>query len=107
MPFATGWMGENHFAAVPSAVYGGVLMASAVAWFVLQLTIERAQGRDGLLRRALGSDWKGKLSPLLYLAGIVSSFYVPGLAQAIYLFVALMWLVPDRRIEKVLVHEKH
>ena len=107
MPLATGWMGENHFGAVPSAVYGGVLMASAVAWFILQMTIERAQGRDGLLRRALGADWKGKLSPLLYLVGIVSSFCVTGLAQAIYLLVALMWLVPDRRIEKVLAHEDH
>jgi uncharacterized membrane protein len=106
MPFATGWVGENHFGAVPSAVYGCVLMASAVAWFILQVTIVREQGEGGILKRALGSDWKGKLSPVLYLAGIVSSFYVPGLAQAIYLFVALLWLVPDRRIERVLAHER-
>jgi uncharacterized membrane protein len=106
MPFATGWVGENHFGAVPSAVYGCVLMASAVAWFILQVTIVREQGEDGILKRALGSDWKGKLSPVLYLAGIVSSFYVTGLAQAIYLFVALLWLVPDRRIERVLAHEQ-
>jgi len=107
LPFATGWMGENHFGPVPSAVYGVVLMACAMSWFVLQTLIVRAQGEDGLLKRALGSDWKGKLSPLLYLAGIVSSFCVPGLAQAIYLIAALIWLVPDRRIEKTLVREEH
>ena len=106
LPFATGWMGENHFGPVPSAVYGAVLMACAMSWFILQTTIMRAQGSDGLLRRALGSDWKGRLSPVLYLAGIVSSFCVPGLAQAMYLIAALIWLVPDRRIEKVLAHEK-
>jgi len=78
-----------------------------VAWFILQTTIVRAQGNDGLLKRALGDDWKGKLSPALYVAGIVASFCVPGLAQAIYLVAALIWLVPDRRIEKVLAHEKH
>ncbi len=105
-PFATGWMGENHFAAVPSAVYGGVLMMAALSWFILQTLIVRAQGRDGVLKRALGNDWKGKLSPLLYLAGIVASFCVPGLAQAIYFIAALVWLVPDRRIEKELAHER-
>ena len=106
LPFATGWMGENHFGPVPSAAYGVVLMACAMSWFVLQTTIMRAQGSNGLLERALGSDWKGKLSPVLYLAGIGSSFCLPGLAQAMYLIAALIWLVPDRRIEKVLAHEK-
>ena len=106
-PFATGWMGENHFAPVPSAIYGVVLMMAALAWFILQTLIVRAQGEDGVLRRALGADWKGKSSPPLYLAGIVSAFCVPGLAQAIYLLGALIWLVPDRRIEKALAHEKH
>jgi uncharacterized membrane protein len=105
LPFATGWMGENHFAAVPSAVYGGMLMMCAVAFVILQASIVRGQGDDSLLRRALGNDWKGKVSPFLYLAGVVSSFFVPGLAQAIYLVAALIWLVPDRRIEKVLAHE--
>jgi uncharacterized membrane protein len=105
LPFATGWMGENHFGPVPSAVYGGVLMMSAVSWTILQALIVRAQGRDGLLRRALGSDWKGKASPFLYLAGIVASFCVTGLAQAMYLIAALIWLVPDRRIERVLSRE--
>ena len=107
LPFATGWMGENHFRPVPSAVYGGVLLMSALAWTVLQTLIVRVQGRDSLLKRALGSDWKGKVSPFLYLAGIVASFCVPGLAQAMYLIAALIWLVPDRRIEKALAHDKH
>ena len=107
VPFTTAWMGENHFGPVPSAVYGGVLMMAALAWFILQTLIVRAQGEDGLLRRALGADWKGRLSPLLYLAGIVAAFCVPGLAQALYLVAALIWLVPDRRIEKVLAHETH
>jgi uncharacterized membrane protein len=106
-PFATGWMGENHFAAVPSAVYGGVLLMAAMAWYILQTLIVRAQDADGVLRRALGSDWKGKLSPLLYLAGVVAAFCVPGLSQAIYLVAALIWLIPDRRIEQALAHERH
>jgi len=107
LPFATGWMGENHFGAVPSAIYGVVLMLCAFAWFILQTVIVRAQGRGGVLRRALGRDWKGKASPFLYLAGIVSAFWVPGLAQAMYLIVALIWLVPDRRIEKAVVRESN
>ncbi len=104
-PFATAWVGENEFAPMPSAVYGGVLMMAALAWFVLQTLIVRAQGADNLLKRALGADWKGKLSPVLYVAGVVSSFCVPGLAQAIYLAAALIWLVPDRRIEKAIARE--
>ncbi len=102
-PFATGWMGENHFAPVPSAVYGGVLLMAALSWYLLQVLIVRAQGADSPLRRALGRDWKGRLSPALYAAGIVASFCVTGLAQAIYFVAALIWLVPDKRIEKVLV----
>ena len=104
-PFATGWMGENHFAPTPSAVYGGVLLMAALSWVILQVAIMRAQGQDGVLRRALGKDWKGHLSPVLYLTGVISSFFVPYLAQAMYLIAALIWLVPDRRIEHALVHE--
>ena len=107
LPFATGWMGENHFGAMPSAAYGAVLMMAALSWFVLQTLIVRAQGAGGVLKRAIGADWKGKVSPVLYLVGIVSSFCVTGLAQAMYLIAALIWLVPDRRIEKALVREKH
>ena len=105
MPFATGWMGENHFAPVPSAVYGGVLLMSAAAWAILQALIVRDQGTGGVLKRALGNDWKGKVSAVLYIPGIVASFCVTGLAQAMYLIAALIWLVPDRRIEKVLARE--
>jgi uncharacterized membrane protein len=106
-PFATGWMGENHFAPLPSAVYGGVLLMAAIAWFVLQSAILRVEGPQSLLRQALGHDWKGHLSPVFYLAGIVSSFWVTGLAQGLYLFVALLWLVPDRRIEQALRSREH
>jgi uncharacterized membrane protein len=101
-PFATGWMGENHFAALPSAVYGIVLLMSALAYYALQLQIMRAQGPESVLKHALGTDWKGKLSPVLYIAGILSAFCLPGLAQAMYVVAALVWLVPDRRIERAL-----
>ena len=101
-PFATGWMGENHFAPLPSAMYGGVLLMAAISWAILQAVILRAEGPRSLLHQALGRDWKGRFSPVLYLAGIVSSFWITGLAQALYLVVALAWLVPDRRIEAAL-----
>jgi uncharacterized membrane protein len=101
-PFATAWMGENHFAALPSAAYGLILSMAAIAWVLLQNQIIQAQGPDSLLQRALGTDLKGRISPVMYLAGIVSSFFMPGLAQAFYVVVALLWLVPDKRIERVL-----
>ena len=101
-PFATGWMGQNHFARLPSALYGLVLFMAAIAYWVLQMVIIRSQGQDSLLRKAVGGDWKGKLSPILYLLGILATSWSPALAQAIYVFVALLWLVPDRRIERVL-----
>jgi len=103
-PFATGWMGENHFAAGPSALYGAVLLAAAVAYYILQQTIIAAQGAGSQLKRAVGDDLKGKLSPVFYIAGIVSTFFVPWVAMILYVLVALWWLVPDRRIEKVLDH---
>jgi uncharacterized membrane protein len=101
-PFATGWMGENHFAAGPSALYGVVLLAAALAYYLLQQTIIAAEGPDSPLKAAVGSDMKGKLSPILYIAGIVSTSFVPWVAMVLYVMVALWWLVPDRRIEKVL-----
>jgi len=104
-PFATGWMGENHFAALPSAIYGGVLLAAAIAYWILQQAIIAAEGPDCLLRRAVGSDWKGKLSPVLYACAIASTFFVTWIAQAIFIAVAVLWLVPDRRIERTLQHE--
>jgi uncharacterized membrane protein len=105
-PFATGWMGENHFAPLPSAFYGVVLLMAALAYYLLQQRIV-AQGDDReLLRRALGSDWKGKLSPAFYLAAIALSFVNHWIAQALYVAVALIWLVPDSRIERTIVHER-
>ena len=101
-PFVTGWMGENHFAAVPAALYGCVLLAAAIAYWILQQTIIASQGPQSPLKAAVGSDWKGKLSPLFYIAAIASTFFVPWVAQALYVAVALVWLVPDRRIEKSL-----
>ena len=101
-PFATAWLGQNHFAVVPSALYGAVLLMAAIAYYVLQQTIIASESRDSVLKRAVGRDWKGKVSPLLYVAGIVVSlFSLPWLAQALYVLVALLWLVPDRRIEHV------
>jgi uncharacterized membrane protein len=106
-PFATGWMGENHFAALPSALYGGVLLMAAIAYWLLQQAIMASDGPDSALRRAIGGDWKGKLSPVLYVAGILSTFFVHWLAQAIYVLAALLWLIPDRRIERALEHSQH
>jgi uncharacterized membrane protein len=100
IPFATGWMGENHFAALPTAIYGVALLMPALAFFLLQKSIIRSQGPNGKLARLLGSKIKEWLSPLLYVAGIGLSFVSPPLACAIYVAVALMWLIPDRRIEK-------
>jgi uncharacterized membrane protein len=102
LPFSTGWMGENHFAAMPSALYGVNLLLAAIAYYILQLRIMRADGPDSLLARAVGGDWKGKLSPLLYLAAIASTFWLPWLAQLLYVAAALIWLKPDARIERVL-----
>jgi uncharacterized membrane protein len=100
IPFATGWISESHFARVPTALYGAALLMPAIAYYVLQAAIIRRQGPDGPLARAVGRDLKGKLSPLLYLTGIAFAFVLPAVSYAIYVFVALMWLVPDRRIEK-------
>lgn len=104
-PFATGWMGENHFSPLPTALYGVVLLAAAVAYFILQQIIIASQGESSQLRLAVGSDWKGKLSPVLYLLGIFLSFASPWLATVIYVAVACLWLIPDRRIERVLRHD--
>ena len=105
-PFATAWMGENHFAAAPTALYGAVLLMAAAAYWTLQQVIIASQGSASLLKRAVGSDWKGKLSPLLYLIGIAAAFWSPRVSQALYIFVAALWLVPDRRIENLLLADK-
>ena len=105
LPFATRWMGNNHLAPLPSVAYGLVLLASAIAYWLLQRRIIAADGSASVLRHALGGDWKGKLSPLLYLAGIGATLADARLGQALYALVALLWLIPDRRIERVLPHE--
>jgi uncharacterized membrane protein len=106
VPFVTGWMGENHFAAAPTALYGVVLLMAAVAYFILQRAILRQEGPESVLARALGSDVKGKMSPVLYVLAIVLSFVHPALGGALYALVAIIWLVPDRRIEHALAaHE--
>jgi len=100
VPFATSWVGEHHAASVPTAVYGVALLMPALAWYLLQRVIIQRQGRDSPLARALGRDLKGKVSPLFYAAGIGLSFVNTWISDAIYVLVALMWLVPDRRIER-------
>src|SRR5436309_7603503 len=102
-PFTTGWMGENHLAPTPTAVYGFVLLMAAIAYYILQRTIIAQQGRNSLLAAAIGRDRKGKLSPVFYLAAIPLAFVSPWISSALYVFVALLWFVPDRRIERVLV----
>jgi uncharacterized membrane protein len=102
IPFATGWMGENHFAPLPTALYGAALLMPAIAYYVLQSAIIGLHGRDGTLAKALGGDFKGKISPVFYLTAIALSFVAPWAALTIYVAVALMWLVPDRRIERQL-----
>ena len=106
IPFTTGWMGENHYAAIPTALYGAVLLMSAIAYWILQRQIIAVQGADSLLQKAIGSDWKGKASPVIYAIAIVLAFWWQALAQALYVLVALIWLVPDRRIERTLAHGK-
>jgi uncharacterized membrane protein len=102
IPFATGWMGENHFAAGPSALYGFVLLMAAVAYWILQQLIIASQGPDSILKKAVGGDWKGKLSPVLYAFAIAAAFWWQWVSLSLYVFVALLWLIPDRRIENIL-----
>lgn len=101
-PFVTGWMGENHFAPLPTALYGFVLLMAAVSYWVLQRAIIASDGVDSLLARALGKDVKGNLSLAVYAVAIPLAFYHQWIAQACYVVVALMWLVPDRRIERAI-----
>ena len=100
-PLSTAWMGENHFASVPTAMYGVVLLMAATAYSILARTIIAAEGRDSLLAKAIGRDRKGNLSVVLYAAAVPLAFVHQWIAQALYVAVALMWLVPDRRIEKM------
>ena len=102
IPFATGWMGENRFAPVPTAVYGVPLLMAAIAYWILMQTILRAEGEDSVLARAVKADLKGKGSIVLYVAALGLAFVNPAIARAIYVLVALIWIIPDRRIERAL-----
>lgn len=105
VPFATGWMGENHFDPVPMALYGVILLMAAIAYFILQNRIIANHGPESILSKAVGRDLKGKISPVLYLAAIGSCLISQWIAAAIYVLVALIWLIPDRRIETVFKKE--
>jgi uncharacterized membrane protein len=102
VPFVTGWMGENHFAPWPTAVYGIVLLMAAISWLILQTVILRMEGPESPLAQAVGKDTKGKASFVLYLLAVPVALALPWLAVAIYVLVALIWLVPDRRFERVM-----
>ena len=102
-PFTTDWMGENHLAATPTALYGFVLLMAAIAYYILQRAIIAQQGRDSLLASAIGKDWKGKLSPVCYFIAIPLAYVSSWISNGLFVLVALIWLVPDRRIERVLV----
>lgn len=104
LPFACGWMGENHFAPLPVALYGVVLLMAGFAYWLLARAIIRADGPDSLLAKAIGSDRKGNASVVLYLIAIPLTFVHVALAEVIYVVVALIWLIPDRRIENALSH---
>ena len=101
-PFATGWMGQNHFTAAPTVLYGVVLLMAAIAYYLLQRAIIRAQGQDSILKKAIGRDWKGKLSPLLCVLAIIAALRFAWIAQGIFVVAALIWLIPDRRIKRML-----
>ena len=105
IPFTTGWMGENHFVGAPTTLYGAVLLMSALAYFILQGAIIRTLGKDSMLAQAVGRDWKGKASLLMYSVAIVFSFFLSWMAEALYVAVAVLWLIPDRRIEHALKSE--
>ncbi len=105
LPFTTGWMGENHFATVPIILYGVVLLMCGVAYYILQSTIVASQGSESLLAQAIGADWKGKASPALYLIALLVARWAPAVAIGVYVLVAMMWLLPDRRIERALARD--
>ena len=106
IPFATGWLGENHLTALPLALYGFVLLMAAIAYWILQSIIIKQHGNHSILGKAVGKDLKGKASPMIYTLGILASFWVSWLTITLYVVVALMWLIPDKRIEIILTHEK-
>jgi uncharacterized membrane protein len=106
IPFTSGWMGENHFTTAGVFLYGIVLLGAAIAYFVLQFLIIKSHGKDSMLSKALGKDLKGKASPILYVIGIVSAFFNVWISGFMFVFVAVMWLIPDKRIENKLKEER-
>ena len=102
-PFTTAWAGENHLAPTPVAVYAFVLLMAGTAYYILERAIIKQQGRDSLLALAVGAGWKEKFSPPCYLAAIPLAFVSPWISTGLFILVALLWLVPDRRIERLLV----
>ena len=101
VPFVTGWMGENHFAQKPMALYGLILLMAAIAYYILQRSIIQSQGVDSVLAKAVGKDSKGKISPVLYVIGIAFAWVNPWISGGLYILVALVWLIPDKRIERM------
>ena|SRR5436190_292409 len=102
VPFSTGWIGENHFGIVPMALYGFILLMAAIAYYILQSLIVKNEGGNSILAKAIGRDWKGKASPILYAAAILSCWISTLIAGSIYILVALIWLIPDTRIENAI-----
>ena len=107
VPFVTAWMGENHFAATPVAVYGVVLLGAGIAYYIMGRVLLANHARDSLLARALGNDFKGRISVVIYAAAIAVAFRLPWLSGLLYGVVSIIWLVPDRRVEKVLASSAH
>ena len=105
VPFTTAWMGENNFAPAPVAVYGVVLLMAAISYYILQQLIITSHGKDSLLKKAIGNDMKGKLSPVFYVTAILLSFWFELISLGIYVLVAVIWLVPDKRIERMFANE--
>jgi uncharacterized membrane protein len=105
IPFVTGWMGENHFTTATVSLYGVVLLGAAIAYFILQSLIIKSHGKDSILAKALGKDFKGNISPVLYILGIIGSFFYVWISGFAFILVAIIWLIPDRRIENALKKE--
>lgn len=101
VPFGTAWLGENRFAAIPAAVYGVILFMNGISYLILELQIISSHGPDSLLKRAVGDEWKGKLSIILYAIAVVSTFWSQWIAISIYVVIAIIWFIPDRRIERI------
>ena len=106
IPFTTSWMGETNFSGISAMIYGGILLACSIAYFILIHLLIKSQGKNSKLRKAIGNDIKGKISPFLYLIGIISAFFLPAISLFFYAFTAVLWIIPDNRIEKIHLEEE-